>query len=388
MATVDKRRGPRPLSEFYTRVARLARDFTTGKLRYGAYDVQRIVEALHGKSKADFSAGEFARHRRQVDNALQVLKRRGVLTHEFRVSIQQRHQIEPFNSLESFLGHVESVSEEIKQQQLKRKKPPARPRKPLTLNEFQAQVAAIAHRHKTLSGGRYDNAKIIEELLGMKREEIEDDKFRKLRVKVISALDKLKRMGVIEPSNVRLVPNFRKATGEEIKKHSRLIHHLLSRGHPYLRRDWRKYVTYDDAVIYGEDGLRKALEKFDPEKGRKFSTYAGGWIAGTISNEVKKHERQTKVEERAVRLDEQSLGKREHYEVVPAPETTDRQSSAFSRLFDLQKQGKLQPLESTVVALRLYGHRLREIGVHYRVTRERVRQIEKKAKTCIEQQSK
>lgn len=50
-----------------------------------------------------------------------------------------------------------------------------------------------------------------------------------------------------------------------------------------------KYVEYDDLVGYGMVGLMDALNKFDPTKGMKFSTYASIRIKGAIIDEIRKN---------------------------------------------------------------------------------------------------
>ena len=44
-----------------------------------------------------------------------------------------------------------------------------------------------------------------------------------------------------------------------------------------------KYVSRDDLIQQGNEGLIRAVEKFDPDLGNKFSTYARAWIMQTIN---------------------------------------------------------------------------------------------------------
>ena len=46
-------------------------------------------------------------------------------------------------------------------------------------------------------------------------------------------------------------------------------------------------VEYDDLLSYGIIGLIDAIEKFDPERGFKFETYAVNRIRGTIYDELR-----------------------------------------------------------------------------------------------------
>ena len=57
-----------------------------------------------------------------------------------------------------------------------------------------------------------------------------------------------------------------------------------------LAKKYQSYVdsfTFDDLVQEGTLGLYEALERFNPEKGYKFSTYAGWFIMGNIISFLK-----------------------------------------------------------------------------------------------------
>lgn len=49
-----------------------------------------------------------------------------------------------------------------------------------------------------------------------------------------------------------------------------------------------KYIEYEDLVSYGLIGLMDAINKFDPSKGMKFSTYASIRIKGSMIDELRK----------------------------------------------------------------------------------------------------
>lgn len=50
-----------------------------------------------------------------------------------------------------------------------------------------------------------------------------------------------------------------------------------------------KYMEYEDLVSYGMIGLMDALNKFDPTKGMKFSSYASIRIKGVMIDELRKN---------------------------------------------------------------------------------------------------
>jgi len=187
----------------------------------------------------------------------------------------------------------------------------------------------------------------------------------------------------------------------------------------------------------GNLGLMKAAEKFEPERGFKFSTYATWWIRQSITraiadqgrtiripvhlvesiNRVKKtagdllrkNGREPTVEEIAVRLDMEPARVRELLQLAqdpisletPVGEEEDAHLEDFIQdeeagvpvdeagrqllrreLFSVLKS--LTPREERVIALRFgledgRARTLEELGKEFNVTRERVRQIEAKA---------
>lgn len=56
---------------------------------------------------------------------------------------------------------------------------------------------------------------------------------------------------------------------------------------PY-RHETEPFISYDDLVADGVSGLYKAMERFDPDRGR-FSTYATWWIRQSIQRALDKH---------------------------------------------------------------------------------------------------
>ena len=205
-----------------------------------------------------------------------------------------------------------------------------------------------------------------------------------------------------------------------------LAKRYVGRGLPFL-----------DLIQEGNLGLMKAAEKFEPERGFKFSTYATWWIRQSITraiadqgrtiripvhlveniNRVKKtagellrkNGREPTVEEIAVQLDLEPDRVRELLQLAqdpisletPVGEEEDAHLEDFIQdeeagvpvdeagrqllrreLMNVLKS--LTPREERVIALRFgledgRSRTLEELGREFNVTRERVRQIEAKA---------
>ena len=310
--------------------------------------------------------------------------------------------------------------------------PKDEPNKPLAEDAIQP-VDAVEPEEPNLSDLENDeDLEAIEASLtdGQYMDDIADDSVR-LYLREIGKIPLLTSEEELALAK-RVVEGDRRAKDKMAEANMRLVVSIAKR---YSGRG----LDFLDLIQEGNTGLLRAVEKFDPDKGFKFSTYATWWIRQAITRAIadqartiripvhmvetinkllrtqrrmtQELNREPTVEELAKELDMEpdkieyvmkikqditsldgAVGRDDHEDSVLGDFIEDEDSatpeeSASVQLLKEQVQaalGALSDREQKIIRMRFgldngKSHTLEEVGQEFAVTRERIRQIEAKA---------
>jgi RNA polymerase sigma factor (sigma-70 family) len=181
-----------------------------------------------------------------------------------------------------------------------------------------------------------------------------------------------------------------KAAKERVLKHNvRIVVMYAMKYHRYVHDT----VELDDLIQEGVCGLSTAIDKFDLDKGNRFTTYASWWIKAHILRVLKKAK---EIPSAAFSIDAElplsGEGKQPYHERLHDPEAQitddelDRRMASHTVGRTLLKfKGKVGPVGWDIIQNRFLDDNLTldRIGVKHGVSRERVRQIEKSVRTLL-----
>ncbi len=277
--------------------------------------------------------------------------------------IRQFFAQQRYASVEDVLKHIEGVSAEI---EAKRRLLPI-PSRQKPLSPFVLSVKELALQHLA---GHYQRTTIARRILERQGKTAPTmDEVKKMTKKVAHAILVLTQRGEIPRTMVQNKPmkwpKLCKATDDDIRKNKRLIGHVLQKGHRFLPRDWRRYLTWNEADEIGMRGLVNAIETYSPKMTFAFSTYATGQIASAIYQTVRKKRREPAL----VSFDEKLHGVETAREENRGPTGTKRD---IRTVVQALLSRRLASHYIGVAALKLHGHTFQEIAAHIGVRKQAV----------------
>lgn len=179
----------------------------------------------------------------------------------------------------------------------------------------------------------------------------------------------------------------------------KLVRHNLAFVVAIARKQRRGTVRLDDLIQEGNIGLMRAAEKFDPDAGTRFSTYAVWWIRAYVGKYLKEARSAVRPQSGTVAQADISLdssidddGDATHVERIeddgPGPEENYLAAEGDREVRDAlgRVRKRLGELGWDIVHNRLQQDApktLEEIGKRWGVSRERVRQVELKTKQFL-----
>ncbi len=180
----------------------------------------------------------------------------------------------------------------------------------------------------------------------------------------------------------------------------KLVRHNLAFVVAIARKQRRGTLRLDDLIQEGNVGLMRAVEKFDPYAGTRFSTYAVWWIRAYVGKYLKEARSTVRPLSGTVAQADLSLdsgvdeeGETTHLDRIedegPGPEDHFLSSESDRGVRDAigRVRRRLGELGWDIVHARLQQDEprtLEEIGKRWGVSRERVRQVELKTKAYLQ----
>jgi RNA polymerase primary sigma factor len=191
-----------------------------------------------------------------------------------------------------------------------------------------------------------------------------------------------------------------RARAGDVRAKQRLARHNLAFVVAVARRQRLGAVRLEDVIQEGNVGLMRAIEKFDPHAGTRFSTYAVWWIRAYVGKYLKEVRSSVRPQSGTVAQADLSLdvtfdddGDVTHLERLeddgPGPEdrflASEGDLEVRAALSKVRK--RIGELGWDIIHARLQRddpNTLEDIGRRWGVSRERVRQVELKAKQYLQ----
>jgi RNA polymerase primary sigma factor len=190
-----------------------------------------------------------------------------------------------------------------------------------------------------------------------------------------------------------------RARGGDVRARDELVRANLPLVIAMARKPQRGSIRLEELVQEGSLGLLRAVEKFDPQAGTRFSTYAVWWIRAYLWKYLKQARSAVRPRSGTAALADFSLdsalgedGDASYLDLVEDDEPTpderyaatesDRQLSASLE----QVRGRIGELGWDIIRTRLEQDppdTLEQIGRRWGLSRERVRQVEAKTKQFL-----
>jgi RNA polymerase primary sigma factor len=190
-----------------------------------------------------------------------------------------------------------------------------------------------------------------------------------------------------------------RARAGDAEARQRLVRHSLGFVVAVVRRFGLGSVRLDDVVQEGNLGLLRALEKFDPDAGTRFATYATWWIRAYVSKYVKEARSIVRPRGGSVATADFSLDatlddedETTHLDRVEEPRSgpeaslLERESAQRVRDALERHRRRIGPVGCDIIERRLQCEEcpsLERVGQRWGISRERVRQIELRTKSLL-----